>query len=54
MIGGQRITETTRAQAQELLDAASAEFAQIANRSPSSDKNPTASKSSRSAKSARR
>src|SRR5688572_4328558 len=27
MIGGQRITETTRAQAKELLDAASAEFA---------------------------
>ena len=27
MIGGQRITDTTRAQAQELLDAATAEFA---------------------------
>jgi hypothetical protein len=26
MIGGQRITDTTRAQAQELLDAARAEF----------------------------
>jgi hypothetical protein len=26
MIGGQRITETTRAQAKELLDAAVAEF----------------------------
>ena len=30
MIGGQRITDTTRAQAQELLDAARAEFAQRA------------------------
>jgi predicted RNA binding protein with dsRBD fold (UPF0201 family) len=26
MIGGQRITDTTRAQAQELLDAAASEF----------------------------
>ena len=26
MIGGQRITDTTRAQAQELLDAATGEF----------------------------
>jgi DNA repair protein RecN (Recombination protein N) len=38
MIGGQRITETTRAQAQELLDAAAAEFAPAAAAKPSKTK----------------
>jgi DNA repair protein RecN (Recombination protein N) len=55
MIGGQRITETTRAQAKELLDAATAEFAAVTPAAPP----PRATHSSppkpaRSAKTARR
>jgi DNA repair protein RecN (Recombination protein N) len=55
MIGGQRITETTRAQAKELLDAATAEFARavVAPAAPSA-KHSTSQKPSRSAKPARR
>jgi DNA repair protein RecN (Recombination protein N) len=40
MIGGQRITETTRAQAKELLDAATAEFAKVATPGPPSPRPP--------------
>jgi DNA repair protein RecN (Recombination protein N) len=42
MIGGQRITDTTRAQAKELLDAATAEFApRRASKQIDSDRRPT-------------
>jgi DNA repair protein RecN (Recombination protein N) len=46
MIGGQRITDTTRAQAQELMDAARAEFAgkTPAGRSPAPAKKPKPAK----------
>ncbi len=56
MIGGQRITETTRAQAKELLDAATAEFARAAPAAalPVSAKQSTPTKSARPAKAARR
>jgi DNA repair protein RecN (Recombination protein N) len=49
MIGGQRITDTTRAQAKELLDAATAEFAKSPSRgsSKSTDPNRQPQKTSR-------
>jgi len=55
MIGGQRITETTRAQAKELLDAATAEFAAVAPAATAPRAtHPRAPKPARAAKTARR
>ena len=54
MIGGQRITETTRAQAQELLDAATAEFAPPAPVAAPPPTRASRQKAAGSAKTARR
>jgi DNA repair protein RecN (Recombination protein N) len=54
MIGGQRITETTRAQEKELLDAATAEFAKPAPPAPARAKPAISRKSPKAAKTARR
>ncbi len=48
MIGGQRVTETTRAQAKELLDAARAEFASSTTAAP--PKSPRAGRTSKTVK----
>ncbi|HEV2296312.1 MAG TPA: DNA repair protein RecN [Tepidisphaeraceae bacterium] len=54
MIGGRRVTETTRAQAQELLDAATADFAVLARPAGTAPKPSISPKAPRSAKTARR
>ena len=54
MIGGQRITDTTRAQAKELLDAATAEFAKVTQPVSTRAKSAVNAKSSKPAKTARR